>query len=437
VIPLEGGFRVPPFPRPARIGLGAWQQAARLGIGRPSLAEANLVAAARKRSGLHDFGPSRPLCPESAPVSSDVFGSFDFRLPLRRLLRSFEEEAGLHLLGRAVLRSSVIRALECRLRLQHLCDLHTEIDDQPVRAPIFITGMQRTGTTLLHRLLSCAPALRHLTAVEALNPAPLGRPIRDDPDEFARRVRVARTAERGMKYMSPALFAIHPIEAESPEEDVFLFDPTFISPAVDASLHVASYTKWIREIDQKPAYDYFRRLIQLLLWQKPGRYLGKTPHHQENLDVLFEVFPDAKVIHTHRDPIEVVPSFSSMMVHAGSLLANDIAPRTVGRRVTDQMVNSVERAILARQQAPAGSVLDVHYVRLVADPMAEMHRIFEFAELEWEPGTISKMEAWLGANSQHKYGVHRYRLGDFGLDAGDLNRRFKRYRETFDVAAAD
>jgi len=393
----------------------AWSLAARAGLGRPDLSEESLIGEARRNTGLHHFG------------------SDEFRRPMRRLLYSLEEEAGLHLLGRSVMRTAILRALECRLRLENLCDLHPEIEANEVARPVFITGLQRTGTTKLHRLLSCSPELRYLASVDALRPAPLGRPVRDEPGEWQRRVRQARVAERGMKYISPALFAIHPIEAESPEEDVFLFDVTFVSPAVDASLPVPSYTKWIREIDQKPPYEYVKRLIQLLLWQRPGRYLGKTPHYQENLDVLLAVFPDARIIHTHRDPRKVVPSFASMMAHTGAMLAERVDPLEVGRRVAHQMANSVERGIAARARVPESSVLDVHYADLVADPLAQMRRIHEFIGVDGSGEVVSKMQRWIQGNPQHKYGVHRYSLSDFGLDADELDARFKSYRERFGV----
>jgi hypothetical protein len=301
--------------------------------------------------------------------------------------------------------------------------------------------MQRTGTTKLHRLLACAPELRWLSSAEGLNPAPLGRPVRDEPGELARRMAFAKRAERGMRFMSPALFAIHPIEADAPEEDVFLFDVTFVSPAVDASLSVPSYTRWIREIDQHPPYAYVRRLIQLLLWQgpegqRPMRYLGKTPHHQENLDVLFDVFPDAKVIHTHRDPLKVVPSFASMMAHAGAMLSRRIDPFEVGRRVADQMVNSVERAIVARAKVGEGRVLEVQYEDLVREPLRELRRVHDFVGLEWGPAAEERAKRWMAGNPQHKYGTHRYSLADFGLDEEELKARFKPYCERFGVGAA-
>ncbi len=414
--PGAAPFRVPPFPLPARAGLALWKLVARTGVGVPSLDEASLIAAARRRSGLEHFVDE------------------GFRGPMRRLLHSLEHEAGLHLLGRAVMRGSILRALECRLRLERLCDLHDEISGIPVPSPVFVVGLQRTGTTKLHRLLGTDPRLRALSAAEGLNPAPLGRPVRDEPGEAARRFAVALQAERGMRYLSPALFAIHPVEADALEEDVFLLDVAFVSGAVDASLEVPSYTRWLRELDQTDAYRYVRRLVQLLLWQRPGRYLGKTPHHLANLGALFEVFPDAKVIHTHRDPQRVLPSFSSMMAHAGAMLASEIDPIRVGRRVFDQASYTVDRAIAFRDRLPEGAVLDVQYADLVGDPMGQIRRVYDFIGLDVTDDTERVMAAWLAANPRHKNGPHRYRLEDFGLEAGEIDSRFKRYRERFGVA---
>lgn len=408
-------FSLPPFPLPVRVAMRAWEAAARIGIGIPDFDETRLVAEARRRTGLHYFGDE------------------DFFVPMRRLLRAFEEEADLHLLGRAVMRGATVRALECRLRVRNLFDHHPELAALPIDRPVFITGLQRSGTTKMHRLLACAPELRPLTAVEGLRPVPMGRPIPDEPGDHARRARQARLAERGMKYLSPALFAIHPIEADAPEEDFFLFDVTFMSPAVDASLSVPSFTRWIREVDQRPLYEYVRQLIRLLLWQRPGRYLGKTPHYQENIDLLLDVFPEAKVIHTHRDPQKVVPSFASMMAHTGATLARHVDPREVGRRVLRQMANGVDRAIVSRSAVADDRVLDVHYLEVMRDPERQMHRIFEFLELRWDEAAKANVKRWLESNPQNKHGRHRYAPEHFGLDPDEIDERFKAYRERFDV----
>jgi hypothetical protein len=406
-------FRPAPLPRPVRGALAAWRALQRVGVARVPLDEASLVAAARRASGLHAFVDE------------------SFREPLRRLLTALEEEAGLHPLGRMMLRHSLVRALVNRLRLEDLNDRHPEIAEHPVEAPVFIVGLQRTGTTLLHRLLTCEPRLRPLLSWEALSPAPFpGRRARGDRDP---RVRLAETAERGLRYVAPEFFAIHPVEAHAPEEDVLLLDMSFVSPSADATLRVPTYSAWLRDVDQRPAYRYFRRLIQLLLWQRQGRWLGKTPHHLENLDALLEVFPNARIIHTHRDPVRVVASFCSMITHGRALFSDRVDPREVGAQLGAKAVRAVTRAMEVRDHAGGDAFLDVTYPDLVSDPLKEIRRITDFVGLSLEPETEGAMQDWIAGNPQNKHGVHRYRLEDFGLDRLRLEKDFEPYRSRFGI----
>jgi len=411
--PASPGFRPPHFPLPVRLANAAWHGLRRVGVARTPLTETSLIAAARRTTGLHCFAdPS-------------------FREPLRRLLASLETEARLHPLGRMMVRQSLVRGLVNRLRLEDLVDRHSEIADQAVTAPVFVVGLQRTGTTLMHRLLTCEPALRPLLAWEALHPAPLpGKPARAGRDP---RMRFAETAERGLRYLAPEFFAIHPVEAHAPEEDVLLLDISCMSPTADATLRVPTYSDWLRDVDQRPAYRLFRRLIQLLLWQRPGRWLGKTPHHLENLDVLLDVFPDAKIIHTHRDPVRVVASFCSMMAHGRSVFSDRVDPNEIGAQLGEKAVRAVTRAMAVREHAPPGAFLDVQYADLLADPLKQMRRIYDFLGLELAPQTEDRMQRWIAGNPQNKHGVHRYRLEDFGLDRARLEPRFEAYRSRFGV----
>jgi len=411
--PPAPGFQPPQFPLPVRLAMTGWRALQKVGVARTPLSEASLIAAARRESGLH------PFVDES------------FREPLRRLLASLQEEAQLHPLGRMLLRQSLVRALVNRLRLEDLCDRHPEIREQPVREPVFVLGLQRTGTTLLHRLLTCEPALRPLLSWEALNPAPFpGVPMQGARDP---RMRLAEIAERGLRYLAPEFFAIHPVEAHAPEEDVLLLDLSFASPTADATLRVPRYSAWLRDTDQRPAYRYFRRTIQLLLWQRPGRWLGKTPHHLENLDVLLDVFPDAKIIHTHRDPVRVVASFCSMMAHGRAIFSDRVDPCEVGAQLADKAVRAVTRAISLRDRSASHAFLDVAYADLLADPLKETRRIYDFLGMSVLPSTEASMQRWIAANPQNKRGVHRYRLEDFGLDRAQLERRFEPYRQRFGV----
>ena len=414
------GFEPASLPRPVAAANAAWRALQRMGVARTSLAEESLIRAARRSSGLHHFVDE------------------SFRVPMRRLLSAAREEAALHPLGRVILRQNLTRALVNRLRLEDLCDRHSEIARLPVESPVFIVGLQRTGTTLLHRLLSCEPSLRPLLAWEGLNPAPYplspGRERRA-PDGRDPRMRLAEVAERGARYLAPAFFAIHPVEAHEPEEDVFLLDLSFVTPTADATLRIPSYTRWMQSVDQRPAYAYMRRVVQLLLWQRGGRYLGKTPHHLENLDALLDAFPDARIIHTHRDPVRVVASFCSMITHGRRVFSDDVDPHEVGAQLSEKAVRAVGRAMAERERADPKSFIDVAYTDLVADPMKEVRRILDFLGIAPSKDTESAMQRWASTNPQNKHGVHRYRLEDFGIDRADLERRLEPYRTHFGIHA--
>lgn len=406
-------FEPKPFPLPVRALLASWRVASKIGIGRVSLSEESLIRAARRSTGLHDFVDD------------------SFREPMRRMLHSLEQQAALHPLGRVTIRESLVRALANRLRLEDLNDRHAEIAMTPVANPVFVVGLQRTGTTMLQRLLTCEPRLRAMPAWEGLNPAPFPNPA----DRRGRdpRIRPAKIAERALRYLAPELFSIHPLEAEEPEEDIHLLDLSFVSPAIDAITPVPDYQAWFCEVDQLPAYRYMRRLIQLLLWQRGGRWLGKTPHHLEYLDELLTVFPDAKVIITHRDPARTVASFCSMMAHSRAIFSDRVNPIEIGRQFSGKAIRAVERSMQARQRLNPGAFLDVLYQDLIADPLKQMRRVYDLIEIEFEAEAETAMRCWLHDNTQTRHGVHVYQLEDFGLDRESLDPHFETYRARYGV----
>jgi hypothetical protein len=270
-----------------------------------------------------------------------------------------------------------------------------------------------------------------MAAWEALNPAPFPGGL--DRNGADRRLRKARTAETALRYLAPALFAIHPVEAEAPEEDIHLLDTTFMSPAMDAIMRVPSYQAWFREADQLPAYRYMHRMIQLLLWQRGGRWLGKTPHHLEHLDELLTVYPDARIVITHRDPARTVASFCSMMAHGRAMFSDAVDADEVGAQFGAKAIRAVDRLMDVRSRRGQDSFLDVLYQDVVADPLKQVRRVYDFIGLDLSPEIEATMERWRSENSQTKHGTHRYRLEDFGLDREGLDPRFAAYREQFGV----
>jgi hypothetical protein len=411
-------FRIPPNRAPIRALNAGWSVLQSFGVARPALTRESLIRAARKQTGLSDFGPDF-----ADPVTEDS---------LCRLLEALEGEANMHPLGRAIIRGSLVKSLGTRLQLEQLSKRHPEIPGMPVDQPVFIAGLARTGTTLLHRLLGCEPRLRPLLSWEGLSPAPLAgktaKPGGPDP-----RVRLAETAERALAYLAPEFFAIHPVEADGYAEDVLLQDGSFMSPTVDATMSVPTYSAWLHDTDQRPMYRYFYRLVQLLLWQRSGIYLGKTPHHLENLPALLEVFPGAKVIVTHRDPAKVVPSFCSMMAHGRRLFSDEVNLLDVGRQFHSKQLKGVTDAMNARRTLPGESFLDMHYADLIDDPIKEIRRIYEFLGYELLPQTLETMNTFMLSNPKNRHGTHRYEPEDFGLTRTQLDRDFAPYREHFGI----
>jgi hypothetical protein len=333
-------------------------------------------------------------------------------------------------------------SLRNRLRAEQLFGEHPEILDLEIRPPIVITGMQRTGTTLLQRLLAADPDTRALLAWEALNPAPYlaERNSGRDPRGLKResrdpRIRIARISQWALARMAPDFFAVHPVEAEAPEEDVLLLDYSFLSTVPEATLRVPSFSRWLESQDVLPAYRYMKKLLQLLQWQRPGkRWVLKSPHHLEYLDALVTVFPEARIIHTHRDPAVTQASFCSMIAHGRGVFSDAVDPEEIGREWLRKVGRLVKRALEARRRLGEDRFLDVYYRDLVRDPMRQIERVYGFIGLSLSGETREKIELARSSNVRHRYGIHNYRLEDFGLTRKMVAEEFAEYRRRFSVS---
>lgn len=377
------------------------------------LVASDLLRAAEKSTGLHDFGEDT------------------FREPFDRLLTAINTEARLHPLGRTIMRGRLVALLENRLRIEAFAKAHPELTSIELRRPIVIAGLQRTGTTVLHRLLAADPRARALYSWEALAPAPLAG--EGDRGSNKRR-RNAQLAEKGLRTLSPEFFAIHPVEADAPEEDVLLLDMAFESQAPEATLHVPSYASWLEEQSLDPAYRFLRRALQVLHWQQSGEWwVLKTPHHMEYLRELLAVFPDAVIVQTHRDPQSTMASFCSMVAHGRGIFSDNVDPREVGRHWTRKVRRMIDRSIEVRDSGAQSSFVDVQYADLMRDPMGEVARIYERAGVALTAQAKSAMRAVQSRDTQHRYGKHVYRAADFGLSRAIIEETFSDYCERFGI----
>lgn len=382
-----------------------WKKTHALGSA-PLLKKDELINAARREYGLHDFG-------------KDFWDE-----PLDRLIHSLNYEASLHPIGSFISRKRIINLLGVRLRAENWFKKFPEILEQEVHPPMVIVGLQRTGTTKLHRLLTADPDNRVLRSWEAINPAP----FKLNMNGKDKRIQVAKTSEMALRWMASDFFAIHPVEHSAPEEDILLLDVTFLSTTPEATTHVPSYSSWLEGTDQSYAYEYGSRLLRLLQWQQPGkRWVLKSPHHLEFLPLIEKYYGDPHFIWTHRNPTECIPSFLSMVCHSRVIFTDDVQVK----RVTDHWVRKtsymLEKGLDYRDRVnDRGRFTDIMYTDLVTNSMGQLEKVYEryggIAESLKRRIKIAETN-----NPQGKYGIHEYDLSDFGLDAHDLAQKNNAY----------
>ena len=312
--------------------------------------------------------------------------------------------------------------------MRRALERHPEIAAGVAARPIFITGLPRTGTTLVHNLLDQHPDV-HCPHFWELT-APAGS---RDPREHARLEAAARAWLDDYYARAPSLPAIHLMVADRPDECHRLLGNAFQSLIYSARYRAPTYTAWLARHDVTDAFRFHRVQLACITWRIPSEVVGlKCPFHLWHLEPLREVYPDAKLVVLHRDPVSAVPSLASLCATIMAARSDEVDKHEVGAA----WLAAVERAVddLLRRRDELGDVLHVRYPDLVGDPLGTVRRLLEFAELPWTRPAEDAMGHWLAENPSDKHGVHRYTAEEFGLDPADLAERFAVYRETFGLS---
>ena len=392
---------------------------------------------------VESAGFSRPMAVEpiiraagkAAGLPSGYLGEDQsYREGLDVLVDSVESESRLNPIGKMITRSRLTGILRARFQAERLLIMRPDILSARLAPPVIITGLQRTGTTLLHRLLAADRRFRSLSSWEVLDPSPPPASRRgEDP-----RLKAARRAEKGAAWMAPDFFAVHPIDHQAPEEDVLLLDNSFHSTVAEAILRVPSYAAWLESVDSTPAYEFMRKL--LLLFQAEDtrpRWVLKTPHHLEYLDILLKVFPEAKVIQTHRDPAQTTGSFLSMVGHGYGMFSDSPDTMEIGRHWNRKCRRMVEKGMAYRRslspETEAGTFMDIRFSDLITDPVAVLKRIYGFIGLEFDNIAEEEARGFLNSNGRHRFGRHVYRLSDFGLCTDEIRADYSDYRTVYAI----
>lgn len=364
----------------------------RAGLRSKSLSAAQLIEKAKSRSRLGDFGGP------------------DFFEPLSRLLESCHREARLNVIGKLALKNDVVRILCNRLLLEQDRQRYPDIAGQQIREPLFIVGLPRSGTTLLHTLLAVDPAHRVPLTWEVMSPSP------PSAENRKQRIRSANRDLAMLRWLAPTFDSVHATGAELPQECVSLISPTFMSDQFDTMYNIPSYREWFFRQDLQPAYEYHRRFLQHLQFRRsPERWILKAPAHMFFAPSLLSIYPDARFVQLHRDPIDAVASVSSLVTILRRVFSDTVDPIQIGRDAMVYWSDALKTFLQTRDQLPADRVCDLYYDDIRRDPIVATQRVYEHFGWKLQPQVEQGMRTTLTEQNSRSNGVHRYNAAYFQL----------------------
>jgi hypothetical protein len=380
----------------------------------PELLPDNVVAEACEKTGLDDFGPG------------------DFREGLAVLCASIDDEARLNELGELAVRDTVVNSLANRLRVFDWIRRHPEVARERIESPIVVIGMFRAGTTFLSQLLDQDPQNRALLRWEAGDSAPPPSPanFRSGP-----RVEAARLSNDMLEELNPRMKAIHHEDAAGATECIAIMSQDFKSLSWEAITNVPAYSRWLLAADQRSAYEYHRSTLQVLQsGGVRGQWTLKSPHHAIALDALTAVYPDARLVLLHRDPVVLSASVCSLISTLSGTFSDADHTPYVAEHWPAMLEESVRRIEAFRAIHPEHPIIDVQYADLVRDPLPTVEDLYAACGEDLDAGAREAMTSYVNAHPKTEFGTHGYDLAEFGLDGGELAERFAGYVDRYDVA---
>jgi hypothetical protein len=370
----------------------------------------------------------------AAYTGLDDFGDPWFERALDVLLDAVRGEARLNPGGEWAARAQCEKVLHDRLWAQQWFARHPEILARPLPHPVIVVGPMRSGTTRMHRLLSADHRFCHMRSFETISPVP--RPD-FEPGRHDTRIRLAARITRVARLANPRTLTIHPTGPLEAEEELGLLVNSFWGMKHEAQWWVPGYGRWCEGEDAAPAYRQMARLLQLIGWSQQESSLRpwvlKSPQHMLDLPALLEVFPDARLIFTHRDPLAVVGSAASLAWNQTVIYSDHASPNRVGEEWLRKTRLQVERMRAAREDISPRQMIDVHYDEMERDWRGAMARVYRFLGLEFDPA-LPAMEAYQQRVAALKRRPHEYSLEEFGLTPARVLDELDGYVRDYGIA---
>jgi hypothetical protein len=379
------------------------------------LDEASLIAAATEATELDDFGDD------------------GWRQPFRLLLSDLNSAARLNLVGRLMARADIVRSLIARLRMAQSYRDFPEIENERIDAPVIIAGWGRSGTTVLHALFSTDDRWRIPLTWEMLYPAP-------PPEASTRatdpRIALAEADQTFWNRITPEWQTIHDNGALEPNEDHTGTMHEFVSPTWTGPHQVPNYEAWYwMEADPGQLYRFHRRLLKLLQFKTPGRWLLKGPAHTMTLPALFAEYPDARVVLIHRDPLKVMPSMVSMTATARWQRSDHVDYDAVLNAMAHLQPLALNNMINQRDNGvvPDNQFFDINYRDLISAPAQAMGRVYDWLGVDFTGQVRQGIADYLSNRPKDKHGAHTYSFDDLGLDKDTVRAGFRTYIDKFGI----
>ncbi|MCX7283406.1 MAG: sulfotransferase [Novosphingobium sp.] len=372
-----------------------------------------LLAAARTRTGLSDFG--------------DTW----FFEPMDQYIAAANAEGKLTEAGFGGQTESIVKGLASRLRMVEDIKQHPEILDETVEVAAIILGLPRTGSTIFHRLLASAPGMTAIRWYEAQNYAPLPG---DEPGNPVARRAYANAMIEGWLNLSPELASIHPLDPEAPDEEIIILGQLFITTMVEAMTFIPSFAKWLDSYDQSKGYEDLETILKYLQWQDPTRrgkkWVLKSPQNLPYTDVIANAFPKAVLVMTHRDPLEVVPSYVSM--EAALYKLNSVhSDEAVGGFWFPRLAGWMQRFEEARARIGEDRFIDIDYREVAREPLKQARRVLAHIGVPLDERIEAALTEFMAGNKREQRPMHDYSLERFGLNEADVRAAFASYRARY------